>query len=238
MGRNNYFQFKQFKILQEKSAMKVNTDGVLLGAWVNVEFAQSVVDVGTGTGVIALMLAQRSSAAITAIEIEKNAAQEADLNIQNSKWSNRISVHPVSFQEFAKTTKNAFDLVVSNPPFFSNGVKNQCQNKSLARHNDSLPFSSFIEGSVQILTPKGKLAVILPANQSRQFTEIANANGLYLNRLTEIKPSPLKEANRYLMEFSGNQTTTIKDELTIYSDNGADYTEQYKNLTQDFYLNF
>ena len=223
--------------MQERAAMKVNTDGVLLGAWINVTSAKTVLDIGTGTGLIALMLAQRCAAEITAIEIEKNAAEEAAENAKKCPWNNRISVQNCSFQAFTKTALNTFDLIISNPPFFTNGVKNRNPNKSIARHNDLLPFDCLIEGSAALLNPDGRLAVILPVDQALQFTKEANKRGLFPERLTDVKPNPLKLANRCLMEFSKNPTVLIKNSLTIYTESGADYSDQFKNLTRDFYLN-
>lgn len=238
MGRNNYFQFKQFKIHQEKAAMKVNTDGVLLGAWASIENTETILDVGTGTGVIALMMAQRCNAKITAIEIEENAAGEATHNIQISSWQDRITVQHISFQQFVPTAQNTFDLIISNPPFFSNGVKNKTQNKSIARHNHSLPFNSLIAGTVQLLKSEGKFALILPIEETPQFINQAETEGLFVERLAGIKPNPSKNINRYLIEFTKTKSRVIEDVLTIYNDSGTDYTEQYKNLTRDFYPKF
>lgn len=238
MGRNNYFQFKQFKIIQEKSAMKVGTDGVLLGAWVNTENARTVLDVGTGTGLIALMLAQRSDAKITAIEIEKSAAVEAVENVRNSIWHNRISVHHISFQEFAETAKKTFDLVVSNPPFFSHAVKSSNKNKSLARHTDQLPFYKLIQGTAKLLNPDGRFAVILPIPEAKDFIQTSIFYQLNLIRKTEIIPAPPRKPNRVLLEFSRNSGTHHSESLTILSNDGISYSEAYKNLTRNFYLNF
>lgn len=190
MSHNNYFQFKQFKIIQEKAAMKVNTDGVLLGAWTNLDGVKTVLDVGAGTGLIALMIAQRCDAIITGVEIEKNAAEEAVQNVQNSNWGNRVTIQNISFQEFAAVSEIEFDLIVSNPPFFSNGVKNADPNLSMARHNDLLPFTDIISGAVKLLTDTGKLALILPLDQSVDFIEKARLNRLFLNRMTDVKPFP------------------------------------------------
>jgi tRNA1Val (adenine37-N6)-methyltransferase len=238
MGRNNYFQFKKFKIIQEKSAMKVGTDGALLGAWANVAEADTILDVGAGTGLIALMLAQRSSAKITGIEIENNAAEEANSNVQRSPWKDRVSIINSSFQEFAKGTGNTFDLIVSNPPFFTNSYKSEVKNRSIARHNDLLPFSELISGALNLLSGNGRLAVILPHVASAEFIDLAVQKGLNLQRYTEVKPSAVKESNRVLMELTKKQTTLKKDSLIIYSNDGSDYTEMYKELTRDFYLKF
>lgn len=235
---NNYFQFKQFKIIQEKSAMKVGTDGTLLGAWANVSGIKNVLDVGAGTGLISLMIAQRTSAKILGIEIEKNAAKEAKENVQNSQWENRVVIKNISFQQFEKSSKEKFDLIISNPPFFSNSYKNKITNLAIARHNDLLPFSELIKDSVKLLNENGRLAVILPVIQAEEFIELAKPEGLFLSRLTKVKPKATKEPNRFLMEFTKKQTTLKSDYLTIYNETGIDYTELYKELTRDFYLKF
>ncbi len=238
MGRNNYFQFKKFKIIQEKAAMKVGTDGVLLGAWTNVSGAKNILDAGTGTGVIALMLAQRSEAQITGIEIEKKAAEEAAENASRSYWNNRISVKNISYQQFAETTNETFDLIVSNPPFFMNNQKSRDINLAVAKHNDLLPFPEIINGSIKLLEDNGKFALILPAKPALIFIELAMKNKLFLNRLTRVRPNFRKEAHRFLMEFSRNKTEIETSELAIHEDDGSDFTPKYKNLTKEFYLNF
>lgn len=235
---NNYFQFKQFKIIQEKSAMKVGTDGALLGAWANVSGIKSVLDVGAGTGLISLMIAQRTSAKVLGIEIEKNAAEEANENVQKSPWKNHVTIKNTSFQEFEISSKEKFDLIISNPPFFSNSFKNESKNLAIARHNHLLPFSELIRGSVKLLRKTGLMAIILPVIQAEEFIELAKLEGLNLSRLTKVKPSAKKEPNRFLMEFTKKQILLKKDCLTIYNETGTDYTDLYKQLTHDFYLNF
>jgi len=236
MGRNNYFQFKKFRILQEKSAMKVNTDGVLLGAWANLEGAETVLDIGTGTGLISLMIAQRTVAFITGVEIEKNAAEEAVRNVLNSEWSTRIIIQHISFQDFASSTQQKFDLIISNPPFFSNSVKNTNPHLSIARHNHMLPFTDIIEGTKKLLNKNGKLSLILPFDAAQEFIQNARQENLYLTRLTEIKPFPSKRPNRCLMEFGKSQVAVIITTMSVFDESGKDYSEEFKNMARDFYL--
>jgi tRNA1Val (adenine37-N6)-methyltransferase len=238
MGRNNWFRFKQFTIVQEQAAMKVGTDGVLLGAWVNVSFAKKILDVGTGTGLIALMLAQRSDADITAIEIEKNAAEEASENIKHSPWKNRITIINAPFQEYAKKTKEQFDLIVSNPPFFINSRKPSGINLAIAKHNHLLSLAELASCSEKLLNPGGRLAVILPVVTTGNFINEALKQELYLLRETEVSPNNLKKPHRYLLEFGKNNCIPKKDGLRIHNDDGKDYSEEYKMLTGDFYLKF
>ena len=238
MGRNNYFQFKHFLIVQEKAAMKVGTDGVLLGAWVNVKNEKKILDIGTGTGLIALMMAQRTTAQITGIEIEKNAAEEAIHNCARSEWKDRLSVQNISFQEFAKKNNEKFNLIISNPPFFINDQKSKYTNMAIAKHNDLLPLTDLISGCRKLISEEGKLAVILPVIAAKKIIELAGEAGLFLIRLTEIFPTPQKESNRYLMEFSTKKQTLCKNTLTIFEELGGNFSKSYKELTKEFYLNF
>lgn len=240
MGRNNYFQFKQFKIVQERAAMKVGTDGVLLGAWVNISRAKSILDVGAGTGVISLMMAQRSTenVKITGIEIEKNAAKEAEENARNSPWNNRIFIQNTPFQEFSKTSSEPFDLIVSNPPFFTNSQKSKCEWLAMAKHNHLLPLSELAGSSAKLLAPAGKLAVILPVNQANEFIQECMNEKLFLQRFTVVRPNNFKKPHRYLMEFGRSKPVLKTETLCIHTDDGTDFTEQYKTLTREFYLNF
>lgn len=236
MSHNKYFQFKQFRIDQHHAAMKVNTDGVLLGAWADVESVNTVLDIGTGTGLIALMIAQRCNATITGIEIENKAAEEALQNVQQSKWSDRISILPVSFQQFVTTTELRFDLVVSNPPFFSNSEKNRNHDLSVARHNDLLPFADIITGACKLLTNQGRLSLILPVSEASGFMAMAQKQGLYLNRVTGVKPFPDKEQNRILMEFGRQESSITESEISVYNHAGKEYSDEFKMLARDFYL--
>jgi tRNA1Val (adenine37-N6)-methyltransferase len=237
MGRNNYFQFKQFLVLQEKAAMKVGTDGVLLGAWVEVQNERKILDIGTGTGVIALMMAQRTAALITGVEIEKLAAEEATQNCLNSPWTERLTIKNCSFQEFAKNSAEHFDLIISNPPFFVNDKKSAKDNLAVAKHSHLLPFDDLVNGTAKLLHSGGRLAVILPVIQAKQFIEKAQYMAMHIIRLTEVKPTPHKATNRYLMEFSKTKTALKTDCLSIFDIPGQ-FSKPYKQLTQNFYLNF
>lgn len=238
MGRNNYFQFKQFKIIQERAAMKVGTDGVLLGAWVQVDNENTILDVGTGTGLIALMLAQKTKAKIFGVEIEINAALEAKENIFKSPWGTRIEIINDSFQNYIKSAEHKFDLIISNPPFFIQDKKPVNTNVAVAKHSDLLPLKDLIEGSIYLLNKPGKLALILPVLQAQKAINMAEINGLFLTRITEVKPTPSKEPNRLLIEFSSVNKVLDSASLTIYDNLTTNYSSQYKELTQDFYLNF
>ena len=218
--------------------MKVGTDGILLGAWTRIEDCKQILDVGTGTGLIALMLAQRSVAQITAIEIEQLAATEAKQNVNDSPWNDRINVQYISFQEFASTTLAIFDLIVSNPPFFNNSLKAKDQQRSLARHSDSLPFIDLVKCSVKLLKKSGRLAVILPYKTADELIELAANNELFLKRSTKVYPNASKLYNRYLMEFSTRKDTADKTDLYIKDSSSEEYSEQYKSLVKDFYLQF
>lgn len=219
--------------------MKVGTDGVLLGSWVNVGSAKTILDVGTGTGLIALMMAQRSNAYITGIEIENKAAEEASKNTKNSPWSNRVTIVNSSVQEFVKTKPYQFDLIISNPPFFSNSQKSKCELLAMAKHNHMLPPADLIDCSARLLNDDGRLAVILPYDSKKLITELAAKKQLCILRETEVKPNSLKKPHRFLVEFGKTAIKMIeKDVIHIHNEDGYGFTNQYKKLTQMFYLNF
>lgn len=239
MSRNNYFQFKQFRIIQERSAMKVGMDGVLLGAWVDVAKTGRILDIGTGTGVIALMMAQKNNLAqIDAIEIDQEAFQEACLNIQQSAWSDRINTELCSFQEFAEQINCKYDLIVSNPPFFTNGVKAPVENRAQARHSDSLPLDVLISVAAELLRGNGRIALVLPVESLQEITKLADLNKLYISRLCRVKPNPAKPVFRILIELTNSECAIQESGLMIEFEKHHDYTPEYKELTRDFYLKF
>ena len=216
--------------------MKVGTDGVLLGAWAKIGTG-NILDIGTGTGLIALMLAQRTtSAKIDAIEIEPKAYQEASENFNSSNWSNRVKAHLSFIQNFIPTKK--YDYIISNPPFFIDSTKALKSDRSNARHTDTLSFSDLIDSVVRLLNPDGIFSLILPITETEQFIELAEERDLFLKRQCVVKPNTNKSPRRILMEFSFYKTNLITEELTIETETRHQYTKEYISLTKDFYLNF
>lgn len=239
MGRNNYFRFKQFTIIQEKSAMKVGVDGVLLGAWATAPNPQKILDVGTGTGLIALMMAQRfPKAEIDAVEIDNNACAETIYNFEKSHWAERLHLHQNSFQLFALVATVKYDLIVSNPPFFENSVKVKTASRELARNSENLEPGDLFYGVSKLLANNGRFAIVFPFQRLHELEENATKNGLFLNRICKVKPNPEKVHHRILAEFSFQQQPETIDELVIESMIHHNYTEEYRMLTRDFYLHF
>ncbi len=233
---NTWFQFKQFRIEQQRSALKVGTDGVLLGAWCGVEGAKSILDVGTGTGLIALMLAQRSDAEVAAIEIDKASCMDAQLNFQNSPWSERMQLYLADFIEFQATHAVNYDLVVCNPPFFRQSLKSADAATSAARHDIALTFAQLIAGAGKLLHSRGRLAVIIPHEAFDDFRESARLDGFYLLRKTIVIPKTGKSPKRVLLEFSVLQAYPEVGELVILDGNN-EYSDNFVALTKEFYLN-
>lgn len=237
MGRNNWFEFKEFRIEQHKAAMKVGTDGVLLGAWASVNNAQRILDVGTGTGLIALMLAQRSNAMIDAVEIDESACEEAKFNFEQSKWSDRLKVFQTDFQLFADLLCELYDLIVSNPPFFVNSLKTSNAALAVARHNDMLSFNQLVFGARKLLNSTGRLCVIIPFGSCVEFRESARLAGFYLRKQTSVIPKSGKAPKRVLLEFTLQPGYPTINDLAVLDKNG-DYTDNYKKLTSPFYPAF
>ncbi|MDP2889858.1 MAG: methyltransferase [Bacteroidota bacterium] len=239
MSRNNYFQFKQFRIIQEQSAMKVGVDGVLIGAWADVSGAKRILDIGAGTGLIALMMAQRNpDAQIDALEIEPEAFQEAVFNADQSPWNARIQIELCSFQEFTEKSDLKYDLIVSNPPYFTNGHKAPLENRATARHSDSLPLSVLISGALGLLSETGKIALVLPIESLPELMKLVVLNNLFISRICHIKPNPQKPVFRILAELTKSECIFQEETLMIEFGTHHDYTPEYKELTKDFYLKF
>ena len=230
------FQFKQFSIAQDLCAMKVGTDGVLLGAWTNIPNG-AVLDIGSGTGVIALMMAQRNANnTIDALDLNENAYLQTKTNAKNCPWSDRIKAFHSSLQDF-KPGRN-YQLIVSNPPFFVNSSKSENEAKNTARHTDELSFDALLQSVANLLLPDGIFSVVLPFAVAQEFTELAKTHQLYINRLCEVKPNLAKPPKRALMEFALHKKELKTTTLTIETNQRHVYTTDYQNLTKDFYLEF
>jgi len=234
---NNYFNFKQFTVFQEISAFKVGTDGVLLGAAANVSDKQKVLDIGTGTGLISLMIAQRCNAEITAIEPDKESFSEAIENVSNSEWRSRISVINTDLQNYFPG-ENKFDLIVSNPPYFNDSLKNPDPRKSSARHNDSLTTTELLSGVARLLENNGIFQVIMPYVEGNLLIAEAADFGLFCSDILKIRPLPASEIRRLILTFSKERIKVSEKFLTIERGPRHEFTEEYINLTKDFYLKF
>lgn len=233
------FAFKQFTIHQDRCAMKVGTDAVLLGAWIVPNGSKTILDIGTGTGVIAMMLAQKTEAHIDAIDIDVDAVNQAAQNISESKFADKIHVSRNSFQDYVKSTGKTFNLIVSNPPYFEQCLKSSDEQRSQARHAYSLPFEELIDGVSKILDPKGKFCLILPKPEAERFRLLAEKKGLYLSKLLRVKSRADKDTDkRHLMQFEFIPTEFSEKTLVIEKGERHDYTEEYKEFTKDYYVNF
>lgn len=229
------FRFKRFSVLQSAQVHKVGTDGVLLGAWANFSDSKTILDIGTGTGLIALMAAQKSNAEITGLDDDPQAIEISKLNFMNSPWKSRLTATCCALQNYEPGL--LFDHIVSNPPFFVNSLKSPDSRRNIQRHTDSLPHEILILAQKKFLKPDGKFSVILPEVEAQHFRLGATSAGLYLNRIKKVYPKPGGPCTRLLMEFGFSSNTCITDELIIQY-NHNEYTPDYRSLTADFYLNF
>jgi len=233
---DHIFNFKQFTINQEKSTFKVGTDGVLLGAYADVTGVKRILDIGTGTGLIALMLAQRSEAEIVAIEPDHNSFIQSCENINNSPWKERIRVIESTLQEF--NDENKFDLIVTNPPYFSDSVRNPDQRKSSARHNDTMNSTDILTNISRLLEENGCLQLIMPYAEGNMFIAEAAGYGFYCQDVLKIKPLQTSEIRRLILKFGRKRIRASEKFLTIEHGKRHEFTEEYKKLTRDFYLKF
>ncbi|MEK6783143.1 MAG: methyltransferase [Bacteroidota bacterium] len=233
--KNTPFKFKQFIVHHDRCSMKVGTDAVLLGAWVNIENTKTILEVGTGSGVISLILAQRTLpyAKIEAIEIEKEDAEQAQENIVRSPWPEKIKIHHQSLQSFI--ANKTFDLIVSNPPYFINSHLPPSGKRSQARHTGSLNYTELIKYAVKLLSPIGRLAVVLPFEEGKQFQTLARASDLHVVRQLAFYSRQGKPQERWLFEFSFLHTEIVNENLILHA-TGEDWSVDYKKLTRDFYL--
>lgn len=232
------FSFKQFSVQQDRTAMKIGTDGVLLGAWTPLKNNPfSILDIGTGTGIIALMLSQRSNAQqIDALEIDEEAYEQAVDNFENSPWSDRLFCFHAGLDEFVEEPEDEYDLIVSNPPFYTEDYKSENEQRDLARFADAMPFEDLIEAAALLLSENGIFSVIIPFKEEEKFMAIAKEYELYPVKITRVKGTPTSEIKRSLLAFVRDENATIlADELIIETARHI-YTTEYIELTKDFYL--
>ena len=231
------FHFKQFTIYQDRCSMKVGTDGVLLGAWADVGKAAHILDVGTGSGLIAIMLAQRAEGAnIHAVEVDQAAAGQARENMEVSPWKGRLQVFHTPVQDYARSVSTQYDLIVSNPPFFSGGTFSHNQDRNSVRHTIKLPHGDLLSAARSLLAPTGKFCLILPYIEGLRFQELARTYHLFCTKVTEVMPTKDKPVERLLMQFEREEKAPEKDSLVIQHNKKNSWTSDYVRLAGDFYL--
>lgn len=235
---NPFFKFKQFTVYHDRSTMKVGTDGVLLGAWTPFTGKEKhVLDIGTGCGLVALMLAQRiHNAQITGIDIDIASVGQANANFQASPWPERLKAELVPVQELSCQTDLRYDLIVSNPPFFVNSLPNPRLERMQARHTCMLSHEDLLHAVVALLEPQGTFALVLPVNEGQQFVGLAQVAGLSLARRTYVLPLPESSPKRLLLCFTKQPVDSEETQLVIETAGRHVYSDEYKDLTKDFYL--
>jgi tRNA1Val (adenine37-N6)-methyltransferase len=234
------FQFKEFFIYQEKTSMKVGTDAVLLGVWTSLDnFPDKILDIGSGTGIISLMLAQRSNAeTIDAVEIDENAYEQSVENFEKSIWADRLYCYHCSFEEFVdeiSSENETYDLIVSNPPFYTENAETSSESRTKARFTSALPFEDLLLGVSKILGAEGVFSTIIPFKEENDFVKLANQNNLFLNKVCRVQGNPISKLKRSLLSFSFQKTDIIESYLIIETERHQ-YTKEYIDLTKDFYI--
>ena len=230
------FRFRQFTVHQDKCAMKVGTDSVLFGSWVQPFNANRILDVGTGTGILALMMAQKSEATIDAVDIDESAHSQSCENFKLSPWFQRLHSFHSSFQEFAcGKIPESYDLIIANPPYFHQASKPFGESRINARHNDALSFDELVAGVKKLLHPRGRLCVILPCKEGMEFMDKAQREGLFCHELVRVKTKAEKGEKRLIMEFGLTIGIANESELIIQEEDGS-FTNEYVELTKDFYF--
>lgn len=234
---NGYFQFKQFTVHQEHCAMKVTTDACLFGAWAATVHGQlstvhNILDIGTGTGLLSLMLAQKCSAPVHAVEIDGAAASQASENFASSPWKERLHVHHSPIQQFSHQPINGFDFIIANPPFFDNDLKSEDQKRNLALHSSSLSLEGLLVAIKQQLSANGSFAILLPYHRSDEFIRLAE--GFFLQQKTLVRQTERHGYFRSMLLFAAQPTGTIESDIVIKEND--QYTPAFISLLQDYYL--
>ena len=231
------FTFKQFTVNQERCAMKIGTDGVLLGAWTPlINNPNAILDIGAGTGVLSLMLAQRSTAEqIDAIEIDEDAYEQCVENFETSPWGDRLFCFHAGLDEFVDEPEEEYDLIISNPPFYAEDFKTDDSQRDMARFQDAMPFEELIEAAALLLSDNGIFSVIIPFKEEAKFVSMCKELDLFPLQITRVKGTPTSDIKRSLLAFTRIEQTPLIDELTIEISRHQ-YTPEYIALTKDFYL--
>jgi tRNA1Val (adenine37-N6)-methyltransferase len=238
MAHNAYFQFKQFRIEQQRAAMKVGTDGVLLGAWCRTDGFHRALDIGSGTGLLSLMLAQRNPTLhVDAIDIDEGAYLDTRDNFEASSWNQRLNCEKRDLKQISAENHRKYDLIVCNPPFFRNSVKSVNPGRKLARHTDSLPNEELIGKVALLLSLNGFFNVVLPVTEERNFCNLASWERMFPRRITRVKPNPDYPPVRVLMEFGFESILEEEGTLSIETNTRHVYTEEFKGMVKNFYLN-
>ncbi len=232
------FNFKQFTVQQDQCAMKIGTDGVLLGAWCPVDNNPfSVLDIGAGTGILSLMLAQRSSAEqIDSLEIDEEAYEQCVENFENSPWSDRLFCFHAGLDEFVEEPEDEYDIIISNPPFYSENYKTDDSQRDLARFQDALPFEDLIEAADLLLSENGIFAVIIPYKEEERFIDLCAEVELFPVKVTRVKGSHTTPIVRSLLAFKRYELSVLTADELVIEISRHEYTDDYINLTKDFYL--
>ncbi|WP_127846775.1 tRNA1(Val) (adenine(37)-N6)-methyltransferase [Psychroflexus aestuariivivens] len=231
------FKFKEFEVQQSQSAMKIGTDAVLLGAWINIpESTQSILDVGAGTGILGLQMAQRSFAeTIDAVELDSAAYEECVDNFENSPWGDRLFCYHFDFKNFSKEMDEKYDLIISNPPFFKVSENISTEERNTARSQSELSFEELLKGVNQLLTLTGNFAVVIPYEREKEFIEMATQFNLFPNQILNVRGQFNSKIKRSLINFCREKSSIEIDELTIEISR-HNYTTEYIELVEDFYL--
>ena len=230
------FHFKQFSLYHHKSSMKIGTDAILLGVWTDVQYSKTVLDIGSGSGIISLLIACRSNAMVDAVEIDSASVKESRENFKNSDFSERLSVVQTNFIDYVKTCKREYDLIISNPPFFSNSYKPKEQQRKDARHTETLSFEQLCDGVSKMLKPKGKFCVVIPQNERIKFLEVASLFNLYLQKQLSIHPKRKQTANRFNLQLGFEIPSEVQKESIDIRENDLTFTPQFVNLLKDYYI--
>lgn len=232
---NSYFQFKQFRISQEKAAMKVCTDSCIFGAWINPGKAKEILDIGTGTGLLSLMLAQKSSARIDAVEMEPDAYEEAKNNFNKSKWKDRLNLYHQRIQDYAQSQERKYDLIMSNPPFFKGQLKSPDIKRNIALHSEFLTVNELLSSIRKLLKENGKLFILLPPEEFLEFTQAVSNIDLFLNKRIIIQDKINLPVFRIAGCFSYKEVP-IKEEALIIKKPDGSYTDNFISMLKDYYF--